>query len=158
MAFGEGANWEGVGNIAVSDGVTFEMDVESEPTIGSVRVRLDIGDSPAIIAKKLADEWNERQPIKDVFAVAEINSGLTSFFLTGPLADGKHEIKWMAATFDGKPREEMLAVGDFVSSFLNSNFKVTRTAIEVSSVAGTVMNMQANQIRGGAPIPDPVHA
>jgi hypothetical protein len=135
MAFGEGANWEGTTHIIAGDGVTFEVHVASTPMIGAVRVRFEIKDTPADIATNLAKEWNERQPIKNVFAVAEPGSGLTAFFLTGPLADGTHEIKSMAATFDGQPREEMPQVGGSVSSFLNSGVSVTRTAIQVNSAA-----------------------
>ena len=158
MAYGEGANWEGSQQIIVSDGVTFDVTIESKPTTGAARIKIFEGDNPALIATRLANEWNERQPIKDVLAVAEPASGLTAFVLMGPLADGTHQITSMAATFDGQPRQEMVQIGRSVTSFLNTGLSVTRTGIRINSTTSTEKSKQAASVVGGTRIENPVRA
>ena len=114
MAEGEGANWEIIPHDelpqdgATQDGaVNFEVKVSSSvPGTGVVQIQIVKGDTAAKIAKKLAVEWNDREPIKDVVAVQADH--LTAFFLTGPLADGEHSITEMAVTFPGQDRRVML--------------------------------------------------
>lgn len=105
MPYGEGGLWEGEDPVAGSDGVTIEADVASDPDIRVIRVLIEPGDSLATIAKRAADEWNEKHGLSGIVAVACDDPPLTVFFLTGALADGTHTLTLRAATFDGKPRE-----------------------------------------------------
>lgn len=126
MADGEGANWEG--DVANKDAVDYAVQVSSFPAAGIVRVEIARNDNPASIARKLAEEWNIRQPLRDVFAIAD--GSLTAFLLTGELADGKHAITEMAATFDGKPRE-VVNSNETVSSHYNPNLAVRRVSVRL---------------------------
>ena len=106
-AEGEGANWDILPESVRPKGssrVNMEVTVQiSSPQTGVVQILIEENDSPAQIAAKYAQTWNQQEPIKDVVAVAEDN--LTAFFLIGQLADGR--ITGMAATFPGQQRMEM---------------------------------------------------
>lgn len=144
MAYGEGANWEGT--VDVIDGVIFELQAESSPTVGVVRIPIADTDTPIEIAKNLATEWNARKPIEDVIAYWQTGSTLTAFFLTGALANEPHTITKMAATFDGKPRKEMQHKGDSVTSSKNGNtgLSVRRVSISIGFVASEETKMASD--------------
>jgi len=97
------ADWDG--NVTNADAANCEVTVSSFPATGIVRIEIGKNDTPATIADRMAKEWNLRQPIENVVAVASPGQSLTGFFLQGPLADGKHAFVQMAVTFDAKTRE-----------------------------------------------------
>ena len=132
MTEGEGAFWDG--DVTNKDGVTYEVEVTSSPITGAVRIPIAATDTPFSIARNIAAEWNVRQPIEDVVAVADETEPLTAFFLTGQWEEEEHHITSMAATFDGKSRETMCHVNDFVESAKNPRLTVTRVDVGCTTV------------------------
>ena len=158
MAEGEGTYWEG--DVTNKDGVTYEVEVSSFPVTGAVRIQIAARDTPVTIARKLAEEWNARQPIEDVRAVAAQNEPRTDFLLEGQLAEEEHHITLMAATFDDKPRATMCKVNDFVESCKNPGLKVTW--VDVSSIVMKSASMPQEQVVASAkqthPLPEKTEA
>lgn len=151
---GQGGFWEG--DVTNKDGVTFEVEVNSSPITGAVRIPIADTDTPVSIARNLATEWNARQPIEDVRAVAVENEPQTDFLLEGQLGEGEHHITSMAATFDDKNRETMCHVNDFVYSARNPRLKVTR--VDVSCLTMKAASMPQEQVVASAkqtqPLPE----
>ncbi len=140
MPFGEGANWDGT--VTANEMTDVGVTAASSPVTGVVRLGLEVGDTPTIIAKKLADAWNVRRPIGDIFAIAD--GPVTAFFMTGTMAEIKrdangrpdldpggnvqylHTIQDMTATFENKPRDILSDVGISASSTKNPGVTMTR--------------------------------
>jgi len=106
MSWGEGAMWEPTQSnpMCEHDGdVDFALTAEvgQEEKVGVVRIKAENGDTFAKLAAKLADEWNNKNPIKGIFAVALLEGifaakppgPMTAFFSTEPYASEDIEME-----------------------------------------------------------------